>query len=521
MVSIDVKTSITSRGGLLLTIALQMKQITKKFAGVTALDHVSLSVKEGEIHALCGENGAGKSTLMKVLSGLYPFGTYEGDIYIRENKQCFRSIKDAEHAGIAIIYQELALVKQMTLAENLFIGNERAKSGIIDTTQSYHDAQKWLSTVGLGKLHPEQTVEDLGIGEQQLVEIAKALAKDASILILDEPTAALTEKESRILLNILGQLKKRGVSSIYISHKLSEVTSIADTVTVLRDGKTVTTCPIAHTTEPEIIHHMVGRELDQRFPKIKIPAQDVVLKIRHLSVWRQKKQLLHDLSFQVHRGEILGIAGLMGSGRSELALHLFGAHNGKQTGQVLFNGQVVQFKHPAEAIRAGLALVTEDRKKTGLILNQSILKNLSLAHLAHLAKWQWIDENREIQESYSFIEKLKIKSRTFEDPVATLSGGNQQKVVLGKWMMTQPQVLILDEPTRGVDVGAKYELYQQMNQLVKEGIAIIMISSELPEIIGMSDRIMVMAEGRKMAEFETDEATPERIMQAATGGKVS
>lgn len=507
-----------------MTIALAMKRITKEFPGVKALDQVHFEVKKGEIHALCGENGAGKSTLMKVLSGLYPSGTYQGELIIHGQTKHFSSIKDAEKAGIAIIYQELALVKQMSVAENMFLGNEIARYGLIDDHKLYQEAQKWLEKVGLNHVRPETITGTLGIGQQQLVEIAKALSKKADILILDEPTAALTEKEVEILLNILQQLKEQGVTCIYISHKLNEVFSIADTVTVLRDGKAVATHPVSELTEDKVIALMVGREMTERFPNISASPGELVLEVKNYTVFDAEdsaRKVLDNISFQLRQGEIFGIAGLMGSGRTELVMSLFGALPGRVEGEVILAGKKVRFKDPFQAIRHGLALVTEDRKKTGLILNNSIQENMALPSLPRFAKWNIVESNKEVRQAMSFFDQLTVKANSLETIVGTLSGGNQQKVVLGKWMMTHPRVLILDEPTRGVDVGAKYEIYQIMNRLLQEGVAIIMISSELPEVLGMSHRVMVMAEGKKTAEFRVEEATQERIMTAATGGKLA
>lgn len=501
-----------------------MSSITKEFPGVKALDNVTFSVKKGEVHALCGENGAGKSTLMKVLSGLYPNGSYTGTIQIEGKEQCFLSIKDAEKAGIAIIYQELALVKQMTVAENLILGNEPAKFGIIDKNQMIHETEKWLKEVGLEGIRPDTITGSLGIGQQQLVEIAKALSKNAKILILDEPTAALTEKEVDILLNFLRDFKKKGVSCIYISHKLNEVFEIADTVTVLRDGKTVESQPIANLTEDKVIANMVGREIKDRFPRQAANPQEAVLSVKNFTVYspeQPQKKIIDDISFEIRKGEILGIAGLMGSGRSELVMSLFGAYAGRNHGHIEMEGKPININNTQQAISNGLALVSEDRKKYGLFLHMDIQKNISMPSLKSISPFSIINNNEEIAAGNKYKEKLKVKAPSIETTVGTLSGGNQQKVVLGKWLMTNPKVLILDEPTRGIDVGAKLEIYQIMNELLKEGVAIVMISSELPEVLGMSHRILVMSEGKFTAEFTADEADQEKIMKAATGGRVS
>jgi len=505
-----------------MTVALEMKNITKEFPGVKALNNVSLSVKKGEVHALCGENGAGKSTLMKVLSGLYPAGTYDGEILINGEVKNFRNVKDAEEAGIAIIYQELTVVKQMQVGENIFLGNEPKKYGIIDKNRLYAESEKWLQEVGLKGINPETVTGILGIGQQQLVEIAKALAKKASILILDEPTAALTEQEVEILLNILRVFKQKGVTCIYISHKLNEVFDICDTVTVLRDGQTIASHPTSELTEDKVISLMVGREIKDRFPRIEPVLGDVVLSVKDYNVWnpdQPSKKVIHNASFEVRKGEILGISGLMGSGRTELVMSLFGAYRGKSDGEVQIDGEKVKIDSTEKAIKHGLALVSEDRKKFGLVLNMDIKSNVTMASLNSISSWGSINKNEEIAKGNEYLKSLRVKANSVETIVGTLSGGNQQKVVIGKWLMTQPKVLILDEPTRGIDIGAKFEIYNIMNELIKQGVAIIMISSELPEVMGMSHRILVMSEGRLAGEFDYREATQEKIMLAATGGK--
>jgi len=501
--------------------ALEMRNITKTFPGVKALDHVNLKVRKGEIHALCGENGAGKSTLMKVLSGFYPAGSYEGEIVIHGEVRRFQGIKDAERAGIAIIHQELALVQGMSVAENLFLGSEPARYGIIDEPRLYAEARRWLDLVGLSDVSPNTPVSQLGIGQQQLVEIAKALAKRADILILDEPTAALTESEVERLLRLLEDLRAKGVTCIYISHKLNEVFRLADTITVLRDGKTVGTYPAAELDENRVIALMVGRELTERFPRVARHPGDVVLSVRHFSVYdphNPRKRVIDNVSFTVRKGEIVGIAGLMGAGRTELVSSLFGAFPGRTEGEVVVEGTRVRIASPRDAIAAGLALVPEDRKQLGLVLGMDVKANISMANLQRLSRYGVINENEEIRAAETSVRELRIKAASLETPVSALSGGNQQKVVLGKWLLAKPKVLLLDEPTRGIDVGAKYELYTLMNELVRHGVAIVMVSSELPEILGMSDRILVMREGRIVATFNREDATQENIMLAATGG---
>jgi D-xylose transport system ATP-binding protein len=499
-----------------------MEGITMEFPGVKALDRVTFQVVKGEIHAICGENGAGKSTLMKILSGFYPFGTYDGTIRIHGQECSFHSIKDAERSGIAIIYQELALVKELSVAENIFLGNEKATAGIVNWNATYAEARKWLERVGLKNIDPRTAIGQLGIGKQQLVEIAKALSKQADILILDEPTAALTETEVEVLLGILQQLKREGVTCIYISHKLNEVFQIADTITILRDGQTIATHPAADLNEDKVIALMVGRELTNRFPPLDHEIGDVVLKVENYSVPdpdQPDAHLINQVEFEVCAGEILGIAGLMGSGRTELVMSLYGEYLVKGHGKVTINGQQVQIRSANDAIRAGIALVTEDRKRYGLVLNMDIKSNISLSSLHQVSSRGVIQDNAEIRHSLDYISQLRIKTPSVETVVGTLSGGNQQKVVLAKSLMTRPKVLILDEPTRGIDVGAKYEIYQIINELAKQGVAIILISSELPEVIGMSDRILVMHEGRITGQFMRGEATQEKIMQKATGGK--
>ncbi|MDP5276295.1 xylose ABC transporter ATP-binding protein [Chengkuizengella axinellae] len=505
-----------------MTIALEMKQITKEFPGVKALDEVTFKVSKGEVHALCGENGAGKSTLMKVLSGLYPEGTYEGEILVDGEKKAFTNIRDAEEAGIAIIYQELAMVRGMTVAENLFLGNEPQKLGVIQWDYVYSETEKWLAQVGLEGIRPDQITGELGIGQQQLIEIAKALSKNANILILDEPTAALTEKEVEILLNILREFKKRGVTCIYISHKLNEVFDIADSITILRDGQTVATHDTADIDEDKVISLMVGRELTERFPRVEANPGDVVLSVKNYSVKdpdQAGKYLIDDVSFEVKKGEILGISGLMGAGRTELVMSLFGTYAGLTSGEVEIDGEKVKIKNTEHAIKKGLALVSEDRKKYGLVLGMSIQNNITLPSLKWISPYGVISENEEIKHSKLYHQSLRIKAPSVESIVGNLSGGNQQKVVLGKWLMTEPKVLIVDEPTRGIDVGAKFEIYNIMNELIKKGVAIIMISSELPEVLGISHRVLVLNEGKLTGEFDYKDATQEKIMVAATGGK--
>jgi len=501
---------------------LEMKNINKDFPGVRVLNDVSLRVRQGEIHAICGENGAGKSTLIKILSGIYPAGTFEGEIILDGEPKSFRNIKDSEKAGISTIYQELTLVKYMTVAENIFLGNEPLKYGMfLDWNRIYSETQKGLDKVGL-KLDPYTKVLNLGIGNQQLVEIAKALTKNANVLILDEPTSALTEGESEHLLQILKQLKNNGVTCIYISHKLEEVFAIADTITILRDGQTIHSDRTENLTEDKVISLMVGRDLSQRFPKKKHELGEVILEVKDFTLHdyeMRDKKVVDNVCFQARRGEILGIAGLMGAGRTELAQGIFGVHKGKRAGEVFLNGEQVSINNPHEAINKGIVYLSEDRKRYGLVLGMDIKENIVLPNLDAISKMGVINNDQKVLEATKYVKDLKIKTRTLEQPVSSLSGGNQQKVVIAKWLMAKPKVLILDEPTRGIDVGAKYDIYNLMNELVDQGICIIMISSELPEIMGMCDRILVLSAGKLAGEFTDENATQENIMHCATGGK--
>lgn len=499
-------------------ILLEMKNITKTFPGVKALDNVNLQVEEGSIHALVGENGAGKSTLMNVLSGIYPYGTYEGDI-VYDGEICkFNKIKDSEEKGIVIIHQELALVPYMTIGENMFLGNERGKKAAIDWNETYGQADIHLKTVGL-KESSRTLIKDLGVGKQQLVEIAKALAKKARLLILDEPTASLNETDSKALLDLLLKFKKEGMTCILISHKLNEVAYVADKITVIRDGATIETLTkgVDEMSEGRIIKGMVGREISDRFPKRPdVKIGDVCMEVFDWSVYHpvyREQKVVDNVSLKVHKGEVLGISGLMGAGRTELAMSLFGKSYGSNiTGKLLINGQEVHLKNELEAIKHGLAYVTEDRKGNGLILSNSIKTNTTLANLTGVSSRGIIDRDKEYAAAEEYKDKLKIKCPTIEQSVGNLSGGNQQKVLLAKWMFADSDILILDEPTRGIDVGAKYEIYCIINELVAAGKSVIMISSELPEILGMSDRIYVMNEGRIVGELEKEEASQEIIM---------
>ena len=503
------------------TPLLEMRNITKTFPGVKALDNVSFTVAEQEIHCLVGENGAGKSTLMKVLSGIYPYGSYEGEIYLNGQLQHYRRISDSEAAGIAIIYQELALVPDMTVYENIFLGHEIRRGMVVDWNETLRRADEMLKRVRLS-VNPAAKVKDLGVGKQQLIEIAKALSKNVKLLILDEPTAALNENDSENLLNLLRDLKQHGVTCIMISHKLKEVIAIADTVTVLRDGMTVGSLD-AHkgeVSEPTLIKNMVGREIENIYPKREYArSEEVVFEVKNWSAYNPKlgRDVLKEINLNVKKGEIVGLAGLMGSGRTELALTLFGNPTDfKVSGEIYVNGAKQHFRNPEAAIRAGLAYVTEDRKEKGLILIQDVKQNITLANLREIASRGLVDTNAEVKVADDYRIQLNVKTPSVEQKVSNLSGGNQQKVSLGKWLFVHPRILILDEPTRGIDVGAKYEIYTLMNTLVQQGMSIIMISSELPEILGMSDRVYVVAEGRIVGELPIERASQEAIMELAT-----
>lgn len=503
------------------TPILEMQNITKEFPGVKALSNVTFSVAQGEIHGLVGENGAGKSTLMKVLSGVYPYGTYTGDIVFNGEVRHFSSIRDSERAGIAIIYQELALIPDMTVYENIFLGHEITSGWVVDWNETIKRAGEMLRKVRLD-VNPEEKVRDLSVGKQQLVEIAKALSRDVKLLILDEPTSALNEDDSTNLLNLLRELRDQGVTCVLISHKLKEVMSIADTITVLRDGQTVATLDVrgGGVTEGRLIKHMVGREIDNIYPKREPhPSDDVVLEVRNWTAYNPAvgRTILRNVDLRLKKGEIVGLAGLMGSGRTELALSIFGnPDNYRISGELYVHGQRQNFGHPSHAIRKGIAYVTEDRKGDGLILIQDVKQNITLANLQEVATRGIVDDNAEVKVAEEYRESLNIKTPSTEQTVANLSGGNQQKVSVGKWLFVKPDILILDEPTRGIDVGAKFEIYTIMTNLVQQGMSILMISSELPEILGMSDRVYIVSSGRITGEMPIEEATQEKIMELAT-----
>ena len=502
-------------------VILEMRNITKEFPGVRALDDISFRVKRGEIHCLVGENGAGKSTLMKVLSGVYPYGTYSGEIYLDGQLQQYGGIRDSEHAGIGIIYQELALIPELTVYENIFLGNERRKGMRVNWNETIQQANAMLKKVKLN-INPATKIIELGVGKQQLVEIAKALSRDVRLLILDEPTSALNEGDVDNLFDLMRDLKSHGVTLIMITHKLREIMEIADSVTVIRDGKSITTLDAARgeVTEQAMIKHMVGREINNIYPpRAHKRSDEIVLEVDDWDVFDPAvdRMILKKNHFNVKRGEIVGFAGLMGSGRTELALSIFGNPLGyRVNGNLVVNGQKCRFHHPEDAIHAGVAYVSEDRKRNGLILIQDVRENTTLANLQALANRGVIDSNKEIQVANDYKKSLNIKTPSIQQKVRNLSGGNQQKVSLAKWLFVSPNILILDEPTRGIDVGAKYEIYTLMNRLVEQGMSIIMISSELPEVLGMSDRVYVVSAGEITGELPIAEATQERIMELAT-----
>ncbi|MGW8743767.1 multiple monosaccharide ABC transporter ATP-binding protein [Streptomyces sp. WAC 04229] len=507
---------------------LEMRSIVKTFPGVKALSDVTLTVRQGEVHAICGENGAGKSTLMKVLSGVHPHGSYEGDILFEGDTCRFKDIRASERHGIVIIHQELALVPYLSIAENIFLGNEHAKRGLINWNDTLRHAAELLRRVGLDE-HPETRVADIGVGKQQLVEIAKALSKKVKLLILDEPTAALNDEDSGKLLELILQLKEQGITSIIISHKLNEIRRVADSVTILRDGRSIETLDVkaAGTTEDRIISGMVGRDLENRFPD-RTPHHPEegaapALEIRNWTVHHpidQQRKVVDDVSIEVRRGEIVGIAGLMGAGRTELAMSVFGRTYGRHAaGTVLRDGTEIRTRTVPEAVRHGIAYVTEDRKHYGLNLIDTINRNISLTALGKVSKRGVVDEHGERQVAEEYRRSMNIKAPTVFEPVGKLSGGNQQKVVLSKWIFAGPEVLILDEPTRGIDVGAKYEIYTVIDRLAAEGKAVVFISSELPELLGMCDRIYTMAAGRLTGEFSRAEASQEALMRRMTKDK--
>ena len=505
-------------------IILEMKNITKTFPGVKALDNVNLKVKKGEIHSLCGENGAGKSTLMKVLSGIYPYGDYEGEI-LYNGKTCkYKDVKDSEHDGIVIIHQELALSPYLSIGENIFMGNEIAKHGVIDWNEVRIRTKELLAKVGLNE-DPDTIVNTLGVGKQQLIEIAKALSKDVKLLILDEPTASLNEDDSENLLNLMLELKSNGITSILISHKLNEVSKVCDSITVLRDGATIETldATVEKISEDRIVKGMVGRELTERYPKRVSKIGDVLFEVNNWNVYHpdySDRKVVDNVNIKVKKGEVLGIAGLMGAGRTEVAMSIFGRSYGQKiSGSIKKQGKEIHIKNVQDAIDNGIAYVTEDRKEAGLNLIDDIRHNISISSLGKISKYGVINDQIEILAAEDFRKSMKIKTPSITQITGNLSGGNQQKVVLSRWVYAEPDLLILDEPTRGIDVGAKYEIYTIINDLVNQGKAVIVISSELPEVLGLSDRIYVMNEGKIIGELDAKKANQEVIMSMIVASK--
>ncbi len=502
------------------TNILEMRGITKTFPGVKALQNVTVDVRRGEVHAICGENGAGKSTLMKVLSGVYPFGTYDGDIVFEDEVMEFRDIRDSEAKGIVIIHQELALSPYLSIAENIFLNNEQKGAfGLIDWNKTNHEAAKLLARVGLRE-NPTTKIMDIGVGKQQLVEIAKALSKRVKLLILDEPTAALNDEDSDHLLNLILHLKEQGITSIIISHKLNEIKKVADSVTIIRDGKTIETIAKNDVTEERIIKDMVGRDLEHRYPDHTPHIGEEVLRVEEWTAHHPQdpsRVMVDAVNLNVRRGEIVGIAGLMGAGRTEFAMSLFGrSYGSKISGRVFIDGKEVKTRTVSEAIEAGLAYATEDRKTYGLNLIDDIKRNISMAALGKLERFGIVDDGKEYQVANEYRKSMNIKAPSVLAKTGKLSGGNQQKVVLSKWIYSDPEVLILDEPTRGIDVGAKYEIYSIINKLAAAGKGIIVISSELPELLGICDRIYALSEGRITGELPIAEASPESLLKLMT-----
>ena len=501
-------------------ILLEMRSITKEFPGVKALDDVNLKVRKGDIHSLCGENGAGKSTLMKVLSGVYPAGQYEGDIVFDGEVCQFKNTKQSEEMGIVIIHQELALIPYLSIAENIFLGNEKSKNGIVNWNETFKETMGLLKTVGLGE-SPETLINTMGVGKQQLVEIAKAMSKKVRLLILDEPTAALNEDDSENLLKLLLEFKKQGMTSIIISHKLNEVTAVSDAVTVIRDGQTIETFYKEEISEDRIIKGMVGRDLSNRYPQRKPNIGETLFEVKNWNAYHpihKERKILDEINFHIKKGEIVGIAGLMGAGRTEFAMSVFGkSYGSKISGEIFKQGKPLKINNVTDAIGAGLAYVSEDRKGNGLLLDETITKNITLASLDKVSKKGVVNEFEELKAAERYKKSMLIKTPSVLQKVGNLSGGNQQKVVLSKWMLSEPDILFLDEPTRGIDVGAKYEIYSIIQELADQGKGVCIISSELPEVLGMCDRIYAMFEGKLTGEVLRKDATQEVMMEYMTG----
>jgi len=503
-------------------LILEMRDITKTFPGVKALEHVSLEVAPAQVHAICGENGAGKSTLIKILAGIYPHGSYDGEIVYEGTPTAFKDIRASESAGIVVIHQELALIPQLSIAENIFLGNEQATRGVISWSETTRHARELLQRVGLAE-KPDARVADLGVGKQQLVEIAKALSKKVKLLILDEPTAALNEEDSQKLLGLILELKRGGIASILISHKLNEVAQVADAITILRDGKTIETIPVptrGAVDEDRIIRGMVGRQLEHRFPQRTSAPGEVLLTVKNWTVHHpidQTRKVVDDVSLTVRRGEIVGLAGLMGAGRTELGMSIFGRSYGTHiSGQVFMGDVEVTPRTVPDAIKAGIAYVSEDRKKYGLHLTETITRNVTLAALDKVSQRTVVSDREEAVNAERYRKSMNIKAPSVASIVGKLSGGNQQKVVLSKWMFADPDLLIVDEPTRGIDIGAKSEIYSILNELAAAGKAVLFISSELPELMGVCDRIYVLSAGRLTGEVGREQANEETLMRYMT-----
>jgi len=498
---------------------LKLQGITKEFPGVKALSDVSFSVERGHVHALVGENGAGKSTLIKIISGVYPYGTYGGDVIYNGEICKFKTIKNVEKNGIVCIHQEMNLVPDMTVSENIFLNNNPARGGIINFDVQHARCTELLKEIGLN-VNPEEPLRNLGVGQQQMVEIAKAISRDVKLLLLDEPTAALTDTEVEALFRVVRKLQANGVTCIYISHRLDEIMELCDDITILRDGQTIETRPRSEMTKEQMITLMVGREMSNMYPRVKHTRGEVGFEVRDFNVPNPDipgRMLIRDINFKAYKGEILGVAGLMGAGRTELFTAIYGAFRTKGTGEVFIDGKEIDFGDPKKMLQQGFFLVTEDRKKLGLNLMMSLRENVTMPSLAKVSKNGVLDMDAEVRCSKKYLDDMHTKMPNIEVAASTLSGGNQQKVVLAKALMSEPKVMILDEPTRGIDVGAKYEIYKIMNELVDRGVVIIMISSEMEEIFGMSDRIIVLANGEITGELDVNEATQERVMKAAIG----
>jgi D-xylose transport system ATP-binding protein len=500
---------------------LELKNISKEFPGVKALENINLKIEENTIHALCGENGAGKSTLISILGGIYPLGTYEGEIYLHGERVKFRNPKEAEEAGIAVVHQELSLFDELNIVENIFMGKAIVKGVSIDWNEMIQETQKWLKKLKMENENVLTKVKYLGSAKQQLIEIAKALVKNCNILILDEPTSSLTENETKILFDILKELKSEGITSIYISHKLDEIFELADTVSVLRDGKLIDTKPLSEVKESDLIKMMVGREINQMFPKRRYIPEEIVFEVSNYTLYEKydpQRKVVEDVSFNLRKGEILGLFGLVGAGRTELMTSIIGFNLSNKRGKIFLNAKELEISSPRQALELGIAYLSENRKSLGIFPNLSVRQNLSITFIKEFGSYFKISEEDEIVEALRMIKQLNIKASSPEANITTLSGGNQQKVLLGRNLIRTPKILIMDEPTKGIDVGAKQEIYSLMNDLTSQGISIIMISSELPEIIGMSDRVIVMHEGKFMGELENinHDLTQEEVMYLAT-----